>query len=255
MTWTAWPRFRAIGCGLSILVGGSTAFCGISAVAAGSATQASLRVASLVASGSIPHPIDLPTGPVASAASCPNPPELSSPLPSGASISAPSIVPTGTSSVIAANETYDLSGTCEYTITIASTSNGASPDGGSVTFVGSGSDFYYPTGVDDSIDFTYRSQGCETSAEIVSAFGLAVAEQELDSGYCNTDASEVWGYASAIDTDEVQAASVQESVFSKWFQSNEDGDIFFGQFQECMENPIGQHANYVCTNDNYGPLF
>ena len=67
--------------------------------------------------GSIPRPIDVPTGPQVSAASCPNPPQLSSPLPAGASISAPSLVPPNTASLTGAGQTYDLTGTCEYTLT------------------------------------------------------------------------------------------------------------------------------------------
>jgi len=197
----------------------------------------------------------VPTGPQPSAASCPNPPQLSAPLPSGASISPPSLVPAGTASLIVAGQTYDLSGTCEYTLTFPSTSNGASPNGYSITFVGSGSDLYYPTGVADGIDFVYGSQECATSAEIVSAYGLAIAEQELVAGYCNTDGSQIWGYTEAINTGEQAASLVQESVFHDWFQSYEAGNIFFGQFQECMEYPVGQHSTYVCSWNNYGPLF
>lgn len=176
-------------------------------------------------------------------------------MPEGTSISAPSLVPAGTASLVAAGSTYDLAGTCEYTITFPDTPGSATPDGGTITFVGSGSDLYFPTGVADGIEFVYDGQECATSAEIVTAFGLAVAEQELVSGSCNTDSSKVWGYAMAVDTSEVEAGLVTESSFGHWFQSDESGSIFFGQFQECMQNPVGQHSNYVCSWNNYGPLF
>jgi hypothetical protein len=121
--------------------------------------------------------------------------------------------------------------------------------------VGSGHDYYYPTGVADGIALDYNNQTCGTSAEIVSAYGLAVAEQELVSGYCNTDGSNIWGYTEAINTSEQIAVSVQEPGYDYWYKSDEAGNIFYGQFQECMENPEGQHTNYVCSYDNWGPLF
>jgi hypothetical protein len=63
----------------------------------------------------LPRPVHLPTAHETSATSCPNPPELSSPLLPGAYVSAPSLVAPGTSSLVVAGRTYDLTGTCEYT--------------------------------------------------------------------------------------------------------------------------------------------
>jgi hypothetical protein len=189
MTRAMWTKFGAICCALSVLVWGAAALASPGTVGASSASVASApSEAPLSTSGPLPHPVDVPTGPQASAASCPNPPQLSSPLPAGASISAPSLVPPNTASLTGAGQTYDLAGTCEYTLTFpsaSSTSGGASPDW-TILYVGSGHDYYYPTGVADGIALDYNNQTCGTSAEIVSAYGLAVAEQELVSGYCNT---------------------------------------------------------------------
>ncbi len=68
------------------------------------------------------HPVNGPTGPQASASVCPNPPQLSGPLPAGGSVSAPSLVAAGIASLVVGDQTYDLSGTCEYTITFSSSS-------------------------------------------------------------------------------------------------------------------------------------
>jgi len=205
--------------------------------------------------GLLPYPIDLPVGPQASAASCPNPPQLSSPLPSGASISAPSLTPPGAGSLTVAGTTYDATGSCEYTIEVPSNPSQASADSITVTYVGSGHDYYFPTGTASAITFTTGRQSCVTTAEIVTAYGLAVAEQELDSGGCNTDSSGVWGYADAINTALQTATPVSETTFHSYYQSYESGTIFYGQFQECMQNPAGQHSTYVCTWNNFGPLF
>jgi hypothetical protein len=220
--------------------------------------------------GSTPHPVDLPAGPQSTSASCPNPPDLSSPLPTGATISVPSLVPAGTASLSSGGETYDLAGSCQYTLslpsnTVVATPSGqllkspaASPDGISITFVSSGSDFYFPTGVADPIVFSYGGHACDTTAEIVSAFGFAIAEQTLTSGNCTSNSADPgasWGYAEAVNTALAVAPAIQEPTFHTQYQSAEGGSIFFGQFQECMETPLGQQSTYVCANDNYSPLF
>jgi hypothetical protein len=176
-------------------------------------------------------------------------------LPSGASISAPSLTPPGAGSLTVAGTTYDATGSCEYTIEVPSNPSQASADSITVTYVGSGHDYYFPTGTASAITFTTGRQSCVTTAEIVTAYGLAVAEQELDSGGCNTDSSGVWGYADAINTALQTATPVSETTFHSYYQSYESGTIFYGQFQECMQNPAGQHSTYVCTWNNFGPLF
>jgi len=92
---------------------------GLATWALASSPSPSTITAALASVHSLPHPIDVPTGPQESAASCPNPPLLSARLPSGASISPPSLVPAGTASLIVAGQTYDMSATCEYTLTFA----------------------------------------------------------------------------------------------------------------------------------------
>lgn len=210
----------------------------------------------------VTYPVNVPGGPQQSASNCPNPPDLSSPLPPGATISAPVLVPPGLASITAAGQTHDLANTCEYTLSLPSAqlSAGIAPAGGGITvvYVGSDGDFYFPTGVLDPITFTYSGHSCNTSAEIVSAFGLAVAEQEMNSGNCTSnthDPGPTWGFADAINTSEQIAPLTQEPTFHTMYQSYEGGSIFFGQFQECMENPVGQQTTYVCAYDNYGPLF
>jgi hypothetical protein len=205
--------------------------------------------------GVAPYPVNLPVGPQADASSCPNPPQLSAPLPSGASISAPTLTPPGLGSLTVAGETYDATGTCEYTINLPSSTNTASSDSISITYVESDSDFYFPTGQAGAVTFTWSGQSCNTTAEIVTAYGLAVAEQELNSGGCNTDSSGVYGYAEAINTALQTASLTTEPAFHRYYQSYESGTIFYGQFQECMENPAGQHSSYVCAWNNFGPLF
>jgi secreted trypsin-like serine protease len=79
-------------------------------------------------------------------------------LPAGASISAPSLTPPGLGSLTAAGNTYDATGTCEYTIEFPSTSNQASSDSISITYVESDSDLYFPTGVAGGITFTWAGQ-------------------------------------------------------------------------------------------------
>lgn len=253
---------RALPYGLSVLVlATTTLICGMSGTPSASAANA----ASPTPTTLVPHPINLPTGPQESATNCPNPPELSAPLPAGATISAPSLVPKGIGSLVVGNQTYDLSGTCAYTLTLASASSAntssassVSKDSFSINFVDSGNDLYFPTGTAGPIDFSYNGRHCNTTAELVTAYGFAIAEQELESGNCTSnenDPSGTWGYADAANTAELWAGEAQEPSFNYQYQSAEAGTIFFGQFQECMENPAGQQSSYVCVWNNYGPLF
>jgi hypothetical protein len=239
----------------------ATLFCSMS----GGATEASSEAALLSPTGLFPSPVNLPSGPQTSAQGCPNPPELSAPLPAGASISAPSLVPDGVASLVVGTQSYDLSGTCAYTLTLAVTASAlasavgsVSADTISITYIDPGNDLYFPTGAAEPIDFSYNGRYCDTTAEIVTAFGYAIAEQELDIGNCTSngyDPSVTWGYADAANTAEQLAPIAQEPNFGDEYLSDEVGTIFFGQFQECMEAPVGQQSSYVCLRNNYGPLF
>jgi hypothetical protein len=253
---------RATPFGFSILVLATTTLVwGVS----GAPTASAAAAVPLNPTTLLPHPINLPTGPQTSAKDCPNPPDLSAPLPAGATISAPSLVPNGLASLVVGTQTYDLSGTCAYTLTLPSASSADTSSAGSVSkdsfsinFVDSGNDLYFPTGTAGPIDFSYNGRHCNTTAEIVTAYGFAIAEQELVSGYCTSnenDPSGTWGYADAANTAELWAGEAPEPSFNYDYQSAEAGTIFFGQFQECMENPAGQQSSYVCVWNNYGPLF
>lgn len=211
------------------------------------------------ASAAVPHPIDLPTGPQASAAACPNPPQLSSPLPSGDSISAPSLVPPNTGMVVANGVVHDMAGTCEYTITYPSPSTSSNPTTqvtpDSFTWVDSNNDYATcDVGVLCQIYFDYQGQYCYTSAELLNSGGDAYAQQELDSGYCNTYGINL-GYCQAYNTSEQGALATSEDTFHFLFSSVEGGSIFFGQFAEVQEYPEGQTQTFVGTWNNYSPLF
>lgn len=235
-----------------------TAFSGTASIASASSASAASAASSLSASTPtmIPHPIDVPTGPQASVASCPNPPELSAPLPPGASISPPSLVPADTSSVSTSTQTKDAVGTCEYTLTLPNviTSVGASPETVTTTWVNYGNEYYIANDTLSDVYFTYMSQTCTTYGAILSAYGSAWAEDELWSGNCNTNALMIWGYVQAANTAEQWALPVQEGTFHHMYQSSEPGSIFFGQFAECMQYPVGG-TSYFCTWNNYSPLF
>jgi len=168
-------------------------------------------------------------------------------------------VAAGIASLVVADQTYDLSGTCEYTITlpnsaIASTSGPQSDI--SITYVDSGYNIYFLTGVAEGIDFNYGGRSCDTTAEIVTAYGLAIAEQTMNSGNCTSSQyDDLYGYALAANSNLQWGPYAWEEAFHHQYQSYEAGTIFFGQFMECMEYPIGQPSSYVCSYDNYGPIF
>lgn len=261
----AWIAAAVLTLAPFLLITGSTAAQSgpNSAKAAAAASTTTVAADGSTSVQAIPHPIDLPTGSLTSAASCPNPPQLSSPLPSGGSISAPSLVPPNTGSLIVNNTTYDLAGTCEYTVTVPNPSSASattasapvSPDV-SITWVDSGNDYQFcDAGIQCRVWFNYDGTYCYTEGLLANGYGLAFAEQELTGGYCNTDSPFTSGWTVAYNTNETAGPINFETSYDYWYASYEPGNIFFGQWAETEENPIGQQSTYVGTWNNYSPLF
>lgn len=158
-------------------------------------------------------------------------------------------------------------GYCAYTLTLPSSITARTSEAHSsgthkadssdpITFVPVGP-YYAPEGSDFPINVQNGQNppyGCDTEALLTNGYGYAFAEQELTIGFCNTTSDAV-GYAIAVNTSEQQAYVVYEYPnFLYWYASYEPGSIFFGIFQECMENTVGTPGAYTCWYGDYGPL-
>jgi len=201
---------------------------------------------------------------VGNVSDCPANPELSSALPVGATISAPTLAPSIPASTSGATAT-NIAGSCVYTekvpasdlgSTSASNSQSASPDTITISWINDGND-YAPANTDfGPIDFfNYYGDACAIDVELVDLFGYGWAGLELDSGHCNTNSTGVWSNVTAINTGLSSGANLAVNTFHTMQYASVPGNLFFGEYSICLESPLGQQSDYVCTAVNFSPLF
>jgi hypothetical protein len=207
------------------------------------------------------RPLGVPSGPQSSLASCPQDPSWSPALPAGDTV-AVSLAPAGSEGALVNGTKVSTVGYCAYTVTppaTASTTAAVKKSGTAkrtdpTTYVNLG-DQNVPYGSDWNFDvFNNYGSECYTTGLLINGYGDAFAEQELDSGYCNTTYAAA-GYVIAVNTAEQEAlVDYEYPYFGYWYASYEGGSIFFGIFQECMENPVGQSSDFLCYDMDAGPL-
>ncbi len=197
------------------------------------------------------HPLGLPVGPVARANDCPANPSWSEPLPSGARVSPPSLVPAGTEAGLTltiggVTTTSSAAGRCEYSLTIGPDSVVYSYQG---TFHQNVNSLGY-LGLRNSY-----GQTCQSELYLLNFLGYAFAQQDLTGGYCNTDSSGNWSNVQATNGSLQNGPVVYSTSFNTWYQSYLPGNILIGTFMLCLENPVGQHTNYWCPWMQGGPYY
>jgi len=83
--------------------------------------------------------------------------------------------------------------------------------------------------------------------------GYASPQQILNSGYCNTDTTGIWGFTQVTNTAGAIGPQEKEGAFHQWYQSEEGGSVSWGGFEDCLQNPVGQHSTYICPYIHAGP--
>jgi hypothetical protein len=150
-------------------------------------------------------------------------------------------------------KSIDISGICTYTVSLPASAVNAHPK---IKWVYLG-DWYMPENyVQSASYYNDYNQACNDSASLTNLYGLAIAEQRLDSGYCNTDYTGIDSSVQAVNTNLQSGFTAFNGKWThKWVQSYLAGTIFYGVFTACLENPVGQYNNYECLSINQGPLF
>ncbi len=192
-------------------------------------------------------PLGVPATPVASVTDCPVNPEWSQPLPQGATISDPFLGPSGAVSLSSGDTaiSYDTAGYCEYTVTVP---------GDPVTYVHvQDTNAPFATVINGSLTNSY-GQTCSFKQQ-AGLYYVAFSSIQNVTGYCNTDSSGYWSSTTIANTAFAQGAIATTNQFGVWAQSSIAGSPFFWSWEVCMQNPIGQHVNYLCAYGNMGPLF
>jgi hypothetical protein len=139
--------------------------------------------------------------------------------------------------------TVSAEGRCAYTV---------SYPGDPITFVNYG-DGYAPFDAVVPQTFIKNSNVCSFES-IGGSFGVAAAEIQNVTGYCNTDSSGYWSNVAITDTALATGTTEYTGAFGTWVQSTISGSPFFWSWEACEEDPLGQHTTYACGYGNLGPL-
>jgi hypothetical protein len=211
---------------------------------------------------------DVGGGPLSSASQCPSSPPG---IPSGATVSAPSLNPASSTLTSVVNgQTISLAGHCTWNISlsegVSSGSGGVSPDAGGpdITLEFDG-DLYGP--FDTEIPFSVANlynQWCNGASEGGDFDGVAWAGVMNTSGYCNTNQSGITydvstAFIVATYFGDIFEGPVCDTVsFGNWcnpLSELPDMDPLLWQWEACVENPVGNTGSLVCTYANMSPLY
>ena len=103
---------------------------------------------------------------------------------------------------------------------------------------------------------SYYGVSCDLHAEVLNGFGGGGAQQTLNSSHCNTD-----GYVPGESSVQVVGSGASGPVqtvatFNSTVTSFVSGySVYYGIFDACSENPVGQTSTYSCDYFYGGPLF
>ncbi|MGH9302937.1 MAG: hypothetical protein ACRDZ5_00840 [Acidimicrobiales bacterium] len=155
-----------------------------------------------------------------------------------------------------AGQTISTVGYCQYTVDYPASATRGDPTVHHV-FLGS---YKEPLGnvyaLNTNNPQPYSSQVCDTFTVLRwPGEASASAQQNLDSGYCNTDYTDIWGSVQVVNTGAGTGPKVYEGKFHYWFMSNESGKPLEGVYENCLEDPAGQHDTYTARMFTLARLF
>lgn len=191
------------------------------------------------------YPTGLPNGPVGNVRDCPTDPRWKKPLPPGATVSGPMLAPPGIMPHPVQGSAPQVSpgSNCDYQVTLANTSAGPTDP---ITYNYFGTvDQFLDTPEEWAVPNDYGSI-CYTTWDVGNLFGYGVAQDEFNSGYCNTTPGPLGAVAAVTSSGDAPVEPVGPN-FGQYYQSYAPGTIQDGSlFQTCLENPVGQEVSYIC---------
>lgn len=158
------------------------------------------------------------------------------------------VAPTGTSSPLVAR--------CSWRATFRATP-GFTPDSKSVTYTGVTAT-YMALGTSYTFHIHGDGVSCTSTGEVLNGFGGGGAQAELVSTYCNTASGFPTGLGyvkivgSTYATGTLERLSHFGTPVTTSFVSGHT--VFYGSFQDCSEEPVGQTTHFDCVYWNGGPF-
>jgi len=117
-------------------------------------------------------------------------------------------------------------------------------------------DYYQAVNSQYLYEFAQDGVECFAYTDLVNYDGGAVAESRLYGSYCNTDGyTPGEGAVQSINVNNVVGAYTTVAPnFGQWYGSFAgSGNVNYGNFNFCSEDPVGQHTNYACLYYYAGP--
>ena len=145
---------------------------------------------------------------------------------------------------------------CSWRITFdGSTVN---PDGKSVAFT-QATDVYMALGTSYTFNVHFDGVECTGTGDVLNGFGGGGAQAKMDRTYCNTDSgfTTALGFVEIVGTTYVSGPQRDLSYFGTPERTSfvSGHDVFFGIFQLCSEDPVGQTTSYACVYWFGSPLY
>ena len=103
----------------------------------------------------------------------------------------------------------------------------------------------------------YYGVYCNAQGDVLNGYGGGGAQAQLDSSYCNTDGNFPGeGHVQVVGVGYSTGPYTYLTDFATTFTSFDLGnDAFYGAFEFCSENPVGQQNTYDCYFFEGGPLY
>jgi hypothetical protein len=138
---------------------------------------------------------------------------------------------------------------------LASTTAG--PDGKSVTYT-AGTNVHMTLGTSYSFGVHADGVDCTGTGKVLNGLGGGGAQATLVSTYCNTSTvfATGLGYVQVVGSTYVSGTLERLTHFSTPVTTSfvSGHDVFYGSFQFCSEDPVGQTTHFACVYWSGGPF-
>ena len=143
---------------------------------------------------------------------------------------------------------------CSWRVTIG---GGAGPLSRSVTYT-QGTSEYMALGTSYSFGVHFDGVNCTSTGEVLNGFGGGGAQAKLVQTHCNT----YTGFSTALGTVEIVGGTYVTgplkflTYFGTPVQTSfvSGHSVFYGVFQDCSEDPVGQTTHFACVYWTGSPL-
>lgn len=145
---------------------------------------------------------------------------------------------------------------CSWSATFSATP-GVTPDSRSVTYTEL-STTYMALGTSYTFHIHGDGVSCTSTGEVLNGFGGGGAQAKLVQTHCNTynGFGTALGYVQIVGGTFATGPVKELTYFGTPVQTSfvSGHSVFYGSFQDCSEDPVGQTTSFACVYWNGGPF-